>query len=160
MCNLINSPITSVEAASFIDYILNEWPEKVNEQFKPYLCRKNEFTVEIFCSFWRNSAVVLFQMNKNLLTKLHENFSSFLCMVTRYGQRNWKSNENMKSMRKWGIIMGKNSHWLWWFVFGKDAYDCFWLFFEMNWRYSNKEYKIISYNCPFERSFMTYHTLL
>ena len=50
MSELIYSPITSTDVANFpkkdltvesdMDYILNGWPEKVNDQFKPYLCHK------------------------------------------------------------------------------------------------------------------------
>ena len=50
MTELSYSPVTSKEVAGFskkdtvianvIDYVLNGWPNKVQEQFKPYLCQK------------------------------------------------------------------------------------------------------------------------
>ena len=62
MTELIHAPVTSNEVGEFskrdpiisnvIDYVLSGWPSKVNEQFKPYLCRRNELSVESSCLIW------------------------------------------------------------------------------------------------------------
>ena len=62
MTELSYSPVTSKEVADFskkdptnvTDYVLSGWPNKVQEQFKPYLYRKNELSVESDCLIWGN----------------------------------------------------------------------------------------------------------
>ena len=51
---------------------------------------KVEFTVEGSCLIWGNKVAVPFQLRKKVFTELHENesFSSFVCIVARYGQNN------------------------------------------------------------------------
>ena len=83
MTELIHAPVTSNQVGKFskrdriisnvIDCVLSGWPSKVNEQFKPYLCRRNELSVESSCLIWGNKIVIPFQLRQKLLTELHEN---------------------------------------------------------------------------------------
>ena len=78
MTQLIHAPVTSNEVGEFskrdpiisivIDYVLSGWPSKVNEQFKPYCCRRNELSVEISYFIWENKVVIPFQLRQKLLT--------------------------------------------------------------------------------------------
>lgn len=77
MSNMIYSLITYAVSASLSKkdsiiarvIVLNNQPEKVNDQLKPYLCCKNEFTITVegSCLIWANSVVVPFQMRKEYL---------------------------------------------------------------------------------------------
>ena len=59
MTELIHAPVTSNEVGEFskrdpivlnvIDCVLSGWPSKANEQSKPYLCQRNELSVENSC---------------------------------------------------------------------------------------------------------------
>ena len=90
MTELIHAPVTSNEVGAFskrdpivsnvIDYVLFGWPSKVNEQFKPYLCRRNELSVENSCLIWGNKVVIPFQLRQKLLTELHENHPGIVRM--------------------------------------------------------------------------------
>ena len=40
---------------------------------KPYLCRRNELSVENSCLLWGTKVVIPFQLRQKLLTELHEN---------------------------------------------------------------------------------------
>ena len=83
MTELSYSPVTSKEVADFskkdpvianvIDYVLSGWPSKVQEQFKPYLYRKNKLSVESDCLIWGNRVIIPFHLRNKILTQLHEN---------------------------------------------------------------------------------------
>ena len=65
---LIHVPVTSTEIGDVskrdpiisyvIDFILCGWPSKVNEQLRPYFCRRNELAVEGSCLIWGNKVVI------------------------------------------------------------------------------------------------------
>ena len=88
MSELSYSPVTSKEVADFskkdpanvTDYVLSGWPNKVQEQFKPYLYRKNELSVESDCLIWRNRVIIPFRLRNKILTELHENHPGIVRM--------------------------------------------------------------------------------
>ena len=101
MTGLSYSPITSKGVADFskkdpvianvIDYVLSGWPNKVQEQLKPYLYRKNELSLESDCLIWRNRVIIPFHLRNKILTELNENHPgivrsscTFLCLVGWY----------------------------------------------------------------------------
>ena len=88
MTELSYSPVTSKEVADFskkdpanvTDYVLSGWPNKVQEQFKPYLYRKNELSVESDCLIWGNRVIIPFHLRNKVLTELLENHPGIVRM--------------------------------------------------------------------------------
>ena len=55
-------------------------PSKVQQQFKTYLYRKNELSVESDCLIWRNRVIIPFHLRNKILTELHENHPGIVRM--------------------------------------------------------------------------------
>ena len=53
---------------------------KIQEQFKPYLHRKNELSVESDCLIWGNRVIIPFHLRNKILTELHENHPGIVRM--------------------------------------------------------------------------------
>ena len=66
--------------SNVIDFVLCEWPSKVNEQLPPYFCCRNELAVESSYLRWRNKVVIPFQLREKILTELHENQPGIVTM--------------------------------------------------------------------------------
>ena len=90
MTELIPAPVTSKEigevskrdpiTSNVIDFVLRGWPSKVNEQFKPYFCHRNELVVEGSCLIWGNKVVIPFELKEKILIELHENHPGIVRM--------------------------------------------------------------------------------
>ena len=82
MIELCHSPRMSEDVARYsaqdsiitkvMDYINNGWPAKIEEQWKPYLRRRNELCINLFCLHWGNRVVIPLQFREHVINKLHD----------------------------------------------------------------------------------------
>ena len=90
MTELIHAPVTVKEAASYtnrdlkllkvISYINHGWPNKIEEQFKPYFIRRSELSVDNSCVLWGGRVIIPMQLRTKVLEELHDNHSGIVKM--------------------------------------------------------------------------------
>ena len=53
------------------DYCMNGWPDKVDDELKPYSCRKAELSLQNGCILWGNRVIIPIDCRSKLIDELH-----------------------------------------------------------------------------------------
>ena len=90
MTELMHAPVTAKEVALYtnrdpklskvISYINHEWPNKIEEQFKPFFIRRSELSVDNSCVLWGGRVIIPMQLRTKVLEELHDNHSGIVKM--------------------------------------------------------------------------------
>ena len=90
MTELIHASVTVKEVALYtnrdpklskvISYINRGWPNKTEEQFKPYFIRRSELSVDNSCVLWGDRVIMPMQLRTKVLEELHDNHSGIVKM--------------------------------------------------------------------------------
>ena len=108
LTELIHSPVTAKEIEKYskrdsiivkvIQYVQNDWPSKVEEQFKPYVRRKYELSLENSCLLWKNQVVIPHQLRDKILHELHDNHPEICRMKSFAPSYVWWPRQNYRKL--------------------------------------------------------------
>ena len=90
LTELIHAPVTAKEVAIYtnrdsmlskvINYINHGWPNKIEEQLKPYFRHKSKFSAENSYILWGSRVIIPMQLRTKVLTEIHDSHPGIVKM--------------------------------------------------------------------------------